>query len=816
MTKNQNHSGWQGGLITFLCAVSLIQSLVFTIPAQAKHSASPTSPEFVAGELVVGLADGYSIGSVRSTMSSLGMYLAPTPEELSSELNVSILNVPPGSELAARDELLKSPAVLFAEPNYIVTADLIPNDSRWMDQYGPSLVHAPAAWDITTGSADVILAVIDSGLDTGHPEFTGRLLTGKDYVDGSLPVQDACGHGTHVAGIAAAAGNNAEGVAGMAWGIKILPVRVLDKTCGGSFADVAAAILWSVNQGADVINLSLGSASPSTLMENATYWAYDHGVTVVASAGNSGTTPIYYPARYPWVVSVGSVDNTTLRAPSSSFGADLDLVAPGVDILSTTPRTTFDLEKAPYNATRTYGYLSGTSMASPHVAGAVALMLSAFPTKFNHPDKVTQALTATALDLGDSGKDNYYGYGLLQIDAALVYTPTVNPPPQTVPTVDYDPVSSTRCENVTYAWMDATSGGTILFIPGTDDYLTVNLPFNYSFGGVTYSQATVSANGYLTFGGNGGQPINSFIPGIAQPNNFIAAFWDDLTPSANDDARIYTKTFGSAPNRAFIVEWYRVNRQPELGEEVDSLLTFEIVLYETPNSAIRMQYAQMDGILASGGSATVGVEYMDGKAGSTYSYNEAGKLQSQQAILFVPVPYGTERTTAACNLSAPVTSAGGYYENLPWCLDISEGALSNDSTLHLNLLSQFNMPFNGWLELNHYAEITFDPSVGTLATPATVCYHYTAEDVLKAGGHAENLYIARYHDGMWDTLPTYLDSAHGVLTAQVSQFSIFNIVTRVPEELPVTGANLTENWLIAGVAVFGLALTGFLCGKRRP
>ena len=799
----------------------MIALLLFTSTGQpsglvhAHNLVDSTGSDFVPGELVVGLADGYEISNIQSSLSAGRMSLAATPDELTQELNVSIISVPVGGELAARDALLKSPAVLFAEPNYYVTADFIPNDTHYTEQYGPALVNAPDAWDATTGSADVILAVIDSGLDAGHPEFAGRVLSGKDYVDGSLPAQDACGHGTHVAGIAAAAGNNAQGVAGIAWNIKILPVRVLDKTCGGSFADVAAAILWSVNHGADVINLSLGSASPSTLMENATYWAYDRGVTVVSSAGNSGGTPIYYPARYPWVISVGSVDSATVRAASSSYGSDLDLMAPGVDVFSTTPRTAFELEKAPYHADRTYGYLSGTSMAAPHVSGAVALMLSAYPAKFDHPDKVTEALTATAQDLEAAGKDNNTGYGLLQIAAALAYTPTITPPPAIIPTVDYDVVSSTLCHNVVYQWVDATIGGTLLFIPETDGYLTVNLPFTYTFGGVDYTQATVSANGYLTFGGYGGQPVNSFIPGIAEPNNFIAPFWDDLTPSANEDARIFVKTMGSAPYRSYVVEWYKLNRQPAMGEEVDSLLTFELILYEAPGSAIRVQYASLSGNLSSGGSATVGVEYLDGKAGSTYSYNQSGKLQSQQAILFVPVPYGTNRVTSECNYTALVGSQGGHFDLPPWCLDLPKDALAEDTTLHFNLLAQFTPPFEGWMDLNHFTEIYFDPSAGTLNTPAIVCYHYTADDVLKAGGHAENLYIARYHGGRWDTLPTYLDTANGLLTARVSDFSVFNVVTSLPpEELPVTGAS-RQPWLPAGAAsLLALMLAGLLWRNR--
>ena len=171
--------------------------------------------------------------------------------------------MPPGQEETIRKQLLKSPEVLFVEPDYRVEVTAItPDDPRWSEQYGPGRIQAPDAWEITTGSSDVILSIIDSGIETQHPEFAGRLVPGYDFVEEDQTPQDTCGHGTHVAGIAAATGNNTQGVAGLDWNASIMPVRVLASDCAGYVSDVSEGIVWAVEHGADVINLSLGLGSP--------------------------------------------------------------------------------------------------------------------------------------------------------------------------------------------------------------------------------------------------------------------------------------------------------------------------------------------------------------------------------------------------------------------------------------------------------------------------------------------------------------------------------------------------------------------------
>jgi thermitase len=313
---------------------------------------------------------------------------------------MAVVDVPAGQEESYRKKLAGSPGVLFVEPNYIVSAsaDYLPNDPLYspniddpLGQWAPLQIQAPAAWGSgVTGSNSVVLAVIDSGVDSAHPDLAGRLMAGYDfYQDDAIP-QDECGHGTHVTGIAAANGDNGIGIAGIDWGAQVLPVRVLGPDCSGPVSAVAAGIVWAVDKhGADVINLSLGMVSPSRLLEYATYYAYQRGAAIFAAAGNSGTTPILYPAAYPWIMAIGATNSSGLRSSASNYGDQLDLMAPGVNILSTFPTS----ESSPY------GYLTGTSMAAAHASGAGALLAS--QAVFDTPLKIYNALTGTALDMDD-------------------------------------------------------------------------------------------------------------------------------------------------------------------------------------------------------------------------------------------------------------------------------------------------------------------------------------------------------------------------------------------------------------------------------
>jgi thermitase len=325
----------------------------------------------------------------------------PKPIE---KLNIFQVNVPSGQLENMLAKFKQDPNVTFAEPNYIASAlDTIPNDPYWSYQYNLVAIRAPQGWDLSTGSSSATIAVVDSGVDLNHPELTGKLVPGYDFVAGDDNPQDEYGHGTHVAGIAAASSNNHRGIAGVSWGAKIMPVRVLDASGNGYFSDVANGIIWAADHGAQVINLSLGGPFPSATLEDAINYALAKDVIVVAASGNNYSGSILYPARYDGVIAVGATDRLNIKADFSNYGNEIDLVAPGVDIYSLA-------------IGNSYVSMSGTSMATPQVAGLAAILVS---IPGNQASRVEGQMKSTALDLGATGWDLYYGYGLIQMDAAI-------------------------------------------------------------------------------------------------------------------------------------------------------------------------------------------------------------------------------------------------------------------------------------------------------------------------------------------------------------------------------------------------------------
>jgi type VII secretion-associated serine protease mycosin len=301
--------------------------------------------------------------------------------------------------------------VRWTQPEVEYEASWVPNDTHYADQWGLPGIGAPAAWDTTRGTSSVVVAVVDTGVDLDHPDLASRIdvANGYDFVSHSPVADDDNGHGTHVAGIVAASANNGIGVAGTAPDCRILPVKVLDASGRGTTLDVADGIRWAVDNGADVINLSLASATPDSYTRSAVESALASNVVVVAAAGNDGSSAgASYPAAYPGVVGVGASTVFNTRASFSNYGSGLDITAPGEGIWSTeTP-----LDRGLY-----YGDKSGTSMASPFVAGVAALVRSQNPTISQN--RIAVHLQATAQDLGSAGFDSGYGWGLVRADRAV-------------------------------------------------------------------------------------------------------------------------------------------------------------------------------------------------------------------------------------------------------------------------------------------------------------------------------------------------------------------------------------------------------------
>jgi type VII secretion-associated serine protease mycosin len=281
-------------------------------------------------------------------------------------------------------------------------------DPRRGSQWALNTVSFEATWPLTRGS--VIVAVVDSGVRADHEDLAGQVLPGKDYVDQQYDGRiDPNGHGTHVAGIIAAAADNGVGIAGGAPGVKILPVRVLDQNGSGYSSNVAQGIIWAVDHGARVINLSLGGTTPSDGTRAAIKYANGKGAIVLAAAGNdgAGANQPLYPAAFSEAVAVAAVDGNRNRASFSNYGGYVDIAAPGADIIST------------YSSSRTaYAAMSGTSMATPYASAAAALVASI--NKKATATGIRNALEGTAVDLGPGGTDIYFGHGLIDPRAAVL------------------------------------------------------------------------------------------------------------------------------------------------------------------------------------------------------------------------------------------------------------------------------------------------------------------------------------------------------------------------------------------------------------
>jgi len=295
-----------------------------------------------------------------------GSFMADIPQ-----LGVEVLKLQTGVSVEKAISTGKGLGVLeYVEPNYIVTADYVPNDPMYSKQYSHVRTSSALGWDLTLGSDKIKVAIVDTGVDYNHPDLSGKVTKGKDFVNNDSDPMDDEGHGTHCAGVAAAKTNNGVGVAGMGFNVSLIAEKVLDSGGSGSLDAVAKGIIDAADLKADVISLSLGGPSDVQVLHDAVEYAWKKGAVVVAAAGNNGDTVKHYPGAYETVIAVGASDQNDKRADFSTYGDWVDVAAPGVDIISTLPNNQ-------------YGEESGTSMACPMVAGLVALMKSYNPETTN-------------------------------------------------------------------------------------------------------------------------------------------------------------------------------------------------------------------------------------------------------------------------------------------------------------------------------------------------------------------------------------------------------------------------------------------------
>jgi len=434
------------------------------------------NPRVEAGRARTGLEsfDQISAALGASGINQIGALAAN--KTLAAELGVTRsyeLIIRPNADVEAAVSRLKgSPRVELAHPSYLYYLHKTPDDPQYSQQYGLPKIDAPSAWDITTGSSNVKIAILDSGVDIDHPDLDSKLTAGYDFVDinvnewqsdgftlisgedyttrDSNP-DDFRGHGTQVAGVAAAETNNGDDIAGVCWTCSIIPVRACfditlpngnrDGAC--DFPDVADGIVYAADNGADVINMSIGTDQDNADIRSSIQYASGQGSILVASSGNQDASQVQYPARYPEVMAVGATNSNDQRASFSNYGDDLDFAAPGVNIVTTTKGGGYPSSP------------SGTSFAAPHVSGLIGLMLVENP-QLTHV-KARDLIRYVADKVGgysySYGRSDELGYGRINAFESVKNAARPNPATNLEITntgnyndyvrLDWDPSSST-------------------------------------------------------------------------------------------------------------------------------------------------------------------------------------------------------------------------------------------------------------------------------------------------------------------------------------------------------------------------------------
>jgi thermitase len=373
-------------------AVGLVAFCLVIAPRA--HGQSTSIAGSAPGKLLVGFRQGVSPEQARGILRSL----AVTTESELPGIGVHVVQLPQNaSETAFRNALQRLPDVEFAEPDYLripgqTPPSMTPNDPNYSGQWHLPKISAPTAWPVTTGDPGIIIAIADTGVDSTHPDLLPNIVPGWNVADNNSNTADVHGHGTQVAGSAAAAGNNLIGVAGVAWRCRIMPIRVSGLNGSAYDSAIAKGIIWAADHGARVVNASYDVTASATVSSAARYMNTKSGVVTI-SAGNYSTFDNI--SNDPAMITVGATDPNDVKYSWSDYGTDIDVVAPGCVV--TTYRG------------GGYGSACGTSFSAPVTAGVAALIMSAKPTL--SPSQVLGILQSSADDLGTAGWDTTFGSG---------------------------------------------------------------------------------------------------------------------------------------------------------------------------------------------------------------------------------------------------------------------------------------------------------------------------------------------------------------------------------------------------------------------
>ncbi|MHB8522061.1 MAG: S8 family serine peptidase [Limisphaerales bacterium] len=713
-------------------------------------SAMALTPAFRADRLLVKPGAGVPLTRLAALHATTG---AQVLRQFPGIGNLQVLQAPAGANVADLVATYQQSGLVgYAEPDFTVQVLLTPNDFRYWDGtlwglHNTGLlggtpgadIDAPDGWDVQNTATNIIVAVIDTGVRYTHEDLAANMwvnpgesgadslgldksMNGRDddgdgYIDDvhginailgtGIPLDDY-GHGTHVSGILGGVGNNSVGVVGVAWGVQIMACKFLDSTGKGSISDAITCIDYARSKGAKIINASWGSYTfTSASLYDAIASARDAGMIFVAATGNDANNndvnPLF-PASYNLnnIIRVAATTRNDGLAFFSNYGSTtVDLGAPGLDIFSTWN-----------SADDAYQYFSGTSMATPHVAGACALVWAhnpnlAYDQVISRILASTDPLPALAGKCVTGGRLNLRkALGTATVIAGFTASPTSGAVPLTVNFTDtsagtvtkwqwnfgdgtpnsaqQNPVhifnqagnftvtltvtgsngsTSSRSQAITavanyqiqaasFNWIDPGSMAALTL--GDDGVSTgLALPFTFSFYGQGYNQVYVGANGLVGFVNQGLSTMpNTVLPNPSLPRTILCPYWADLDPSSGGSVRIGTT--GTAPNRQVVISWVSV---PVKGSFLNlAKVTFQAVLLEGSNK-IQFQYQQIEPNRTAGDrqTGTVGVEDQTGTVAAKYTYNESPSvLTNNQALLFVP----TGGTVTAAGTGGTTTVLG--------------------------------------------------------------------------------------------------------------------------------------------------------------
>jgi len=384
--------------LALVAALAGYAGLSHAAPAASAKAAAP-----VSSGAIVGWAKGRLLVGPRAGLSDKEFAKVLKSQNAKSkgrfkQINSHVIELPPGvDEVAAMQALRKDRRLKYVELDMAMAPAATVTDPSYGSSWALPKIQAPAAWDSANGSG-VTIAILDTGVDSSHPDLAANIVPGWNIYDNNSNTADVYGHGTAVAGTAAMVGNNSAGSAGVAWGARIMPVRISQPDGYAYWSTIAQGVNWAADNGAKVVNISYGVSGSSTVQSAAQYLRNKGGVVVV-SAGN--TSALDSTAAHDSLLTVAATDSNDARASFSTYGSFVDVAAPGVGIYATTRGGS-------------YGNWSGTSFSSPITAATAALMLSA--NSRLTPADIDRILKSTAVDLGTAGFDQYYGYG--RIDAA--------------------------------------------------------------------------------------------------------------------------------------------------------------------------------------------------------------------------------------------------------------------------------------------------------------------------------------------------------------------------------------------------------------